>query len=100
MQVLALPGNPVAALVNFLLFGRPLIRTLLGAVDSNALAPSARTAEIFDHKVGRTEFVPIRIKHHDTGGIPVVSKLGRSGSARLLPLVMSDGFAENRSRPG
>jgi molybdopterin molybdotransferase len=94
MQVLALPGNPVAALVNFLLFGRPLVRALLGATDANAIAPRARTAEVFDHKVGRTEFVPVRIEHHDTDGIPVVSKLGRGGSARLLPLVMSDGFAE------
>jgi molybdopterin molybdotransferase len=94
MQVLALPGNPVAALVNFLLFGRPMVQTLLGAVNERALAPSARTSEIFEHKIGRTEFVPVRIDHHDTDGQPVISKLGRGGSARLLPLVMSDGFAE------
>lgn len=94
MQVLALPGNPVAALVNFLLFGRPLVRKLLGSVGGNAHAPLARTAEIFDHKIGRTEFVPVRIEYHGTDGQPVVGKLGRGGSAKLLPLVMSDGFAE------
>lgn len=94
MQVLALPGNPVAALVNFLLFGRPLVRTLLGAMDRAALAPFARAAGTFDHRPGRTEFVPVRVERWGTDGLPIVKKLGRGGSARLLPLVMSDGFAE------
>ena len=62
MQVLALPGNPVAALVNFLLFGRPLIRSLLGAVEINKLNSSARAGDIFSHKAGRTEFMPVSIK--------------------------------------
>ena len=94
MQVLALPGNPVAALVNFLLFGRPLIRSLLGVVEINKLNSSARAGDIFSHKAGRTEFMPVSIKGYDRDGIPIISKLGRGGSARLLPLVMSDGFAE------
>lgn len=94
MQVLALPGNPVAALVNFLLFGRPLIKSLLGITAAIAGAPQARASEVFDHKIGRTEFMPVRVEHHDPDGIPVIRKLGRGGSARLLPLVMSDGFAE------
>ena len=94
MQVLALPGNPVAALVNFLLFGRPLVRTLLGAMDGAPLAPIARAAGMFGHRAGRTEFVPVRIERFGADGLPIVSKLGRGGSARLLPLVMSDGFAE------
>lgn len=94
MHVLALPGNPVAALVNFLLFGRPLIRKLLGASDMSPLNSTARTAETFFHKSGRTELVPVSIKTHDVGGIPLIRKLGRGGSARLLPLVNADGFAE------
>lgn len=100
MQVLALPGNPVAALVNFLLFGRPLIRSLLGSIGGNAVAISARTAEIFDHKVGRTEFLPVRVEYYNAEGQPVIGKLGRGGSARLMPLVMSDGFAEVGSDVG
>ena len=94
MQVLALPGNPVAALVNFLLFGRPLVRTLLGAMDDAPFAPFARAAGKFDHRSGRTEFIPVRVERFGADGLPIVSKLGRGGSARLLPLVMSDGFAE------
>jgi molybdopterin molybdotransferase len=94
MQVLALPGNPVAALVNFLLFGRPLIRKLLCASDVNGMGLTARAAETFFHKTGRTEFVPASIATHDDQGILVIRKLGRGGSARLLPLVNADGFAE------
>lgn len=94
MQVLALPGNPVAALVNFLTFGRPLIRKLLHACDVNRLGTTARAAETFFHKTGRTEFMPACIAKHDDAGIPVIRKLGRGGSARLLPLVNADGFAE------
>jgi molybdopterin molybdotransferase len=94
MQVLALPGNPVAALVNFLLFGRPLIQKLLRASDMNRMNSTARAAETFFHKTGRTEFMPACIAKHDDGGIPLIRKLGRGGSARLLPLVNADGFAE------
>ena len=94
MQVLALPGNPVAALVNFLLFGRPLIQKLLCASEMNRMTSTARAAETFFHKSGRTEFMPACIAKHDGGGIPLVRKLGRGGSARLLPLVNADGFAE------
>jgi molybdopterin molybdotransferase len=94
MQVLALPGNPVAALVNFLLFGRPLIRKLLSAFDMSGMGLTARAAETFFHKTGRMEFVPASIATHDDQGIPVIRKLGRGGSARLLPLVNADGFAE------
>jgi molybdopterin molybdotransferase len=94
MQVLALPGNPVAALVNFLIFGRSLIQKLLRATDMNRMNSTARAAETFFHKTGRTEFMPACIAAHDDGGIPLIRKLGRGGSARLLPLVNADGFAE------
>lgn len=94
MQVLALPGNPVAALVNFLIFGRPLIRKLLRASDLNRVNSTARAAETFFHKTGRTEFMPACIARDDEEGLPVIKKLGRGGSARLLPLVNADGFAE------
>jgi molybdopterin molybdotransferase len=94
MQILALPGNPVAALVNFLLFGRPLIRALLGASGTDAIAQAARASETFFHKEGRTEFMPVRVTSVGPDGIPSVTKLGRGGSARLLPLVNADGFSE------
>jgi molybdopterin molybdotransferase len=84
----------VAALVNFLIFGRPLIRKLLHASDINGTGSTARAAETFFHKTGRTEFMPASIATHDDEGFPVIQKLGRGGSARFLPLVNADGFAE------
>jgi molybdopterin molybdotransferase len=94
MHVLALPENPVAAFVNYLLFGRPMIRRLLGATDAGRAMSYARVAEAFRHKAGRTEIVPACIVGHGLDGLPRIRKLDRGGSARLLPLVVADGFAE------
>lgn len=94
MRVLSLPGNPVAALVNFLLFARPLIRKLSGVARAEAGHRPARASETFFHKAGRTEFVPVSISGHDDLGLPLLRKLGRGGSARLMPLMEADGFAE------
>jgi len=93
-HVLALPGNPVAALVNFLLFGRPLIRRLAGADDADPPAMTALTASIFAHAAGRSEFISARISGISAEGLPLVEKLGRGGSARLLALVAADGLVE------
>jgi molybdopterin molybdotransferase len=94
MQIVGLPGNPVAALVNFLLFVRPLIHKLVGAPRFVQPIMIARTAETFFHKPGRTEFVPVAISSQDCEGVPLLSKLSRGGSARLLPLVHASGLAE------
>ena len=39
------------------------------------------------------EFVPVRVAARDEHGIPLLEKLGRGGSARLLPLILADGLA-------
>jgi molybdopterin molybdotransferase len=92
MAVLALPGNPVAALVGALLFGRPMLAKLAGRVGVAPGAIVAKTANAFSHRLGRTEFVPVRINGHDGSGIPLLEKLGRGGSARLRPLAIADGL--------
>jgi molybdopterin molybdotransferase len=94
MHVVGLPGNPVAALVNFLLFVRPLMQRLLGTAVTERAGIVARTGEAFLHKPGRTEFLPACIASRDTQGSPILRKLGRGGSARPLPLVHADGLAE------
>lgn len=91
--VLGLPGNPVAAMVNFLLFGRALVRASAGLRVERPVGQLAVTAAPFNHAPGRTEFVPAKIVGSDHGR-PLVKKLGRGGSARLRPLVLADGFAE------
>jgi molybdopterin molybdotransferase len=92
MAVLALPGNPVAALVGALLFARPMLQTLTGQSASFEAAMMAKAASTFSHRLGRTEFVPVRVVSHDAQGAPLLEKLGRGGSARLRPLVLADGL--------
>ncbi len=92
--VLGLPGNPVAAMVNFLLFGRALVEATAGLRVSRPRGQTALTISPFAHAKGRMEFVPTRIAGFDGSGRPLLEKLGRGGSARLRPLVLADGFAE------
>lgn len=92
--VLGLPGNPVAAMVNFLLFGRPLVARVAGHAADRPEGEAAVTAEPFGHAMGRTEFVPVRVAGRGSDGQPRLAKLGRGGSARLRPLVLADGLAE------
>lgn len=92
MAVLALPGNPVAALVGALLFARPMLQTLGGQTAPTHATIMAKAAASFSHRLGRTEFVPVRIVGYDAEGTPLLEKLGRGGSARLRPLVIADGL--------
>lgn len=93
MAVLALPGNPFASLVGALLFARPMLQTLAGSYRGRRPPLAARTGETFAHRRGRMEFVPVRVSARDERGVPLLEKLGRGGSARLLPLILADGLA-------
>lgn len=94
MRILCLPGNPVAAMVNLLLFGRPLVQQMLGITEAVSAPIASRAAGVFHHRPGRTEFVPVRVIGSAPDGLPLLEKLGRGGSARLLPLIAADGLAE------
>jgi molybdopterin molybdotransferase len=98
--LLALPGNPVAAMVNFMLFGRPLLATIAGATTKQTPAQVAVCAGPFGHIAGRTEFVPAAVCGRDDAGRATIRKLGKGGSARLRPLVLADGLAEIRAELG
>ncbi|WP_439599969.1 molybdopterin molybdotransferase MoeA [Devosia sp.] len=92
--VLSLPGNPLAALVNFLLFARPAMLALSGQEFRRPRGQAALSAERIDHTPGRTEFAPGRIVGIAPDGRPLVMRIGRGGSARLKPLVDADGLIE------
>jgi molybdopterin molybdotransferase len=93
--VLGLPGNPVAAMVGFLLFGRPLARACVGVAGVRPRGHRAVAARTIRHARGRTEFIPVRIAAAPSaGGLIAVEQAGRSGSARLAPLAAADGLAE------
>jgi len=88
-----LPGNPVAVMVTFLRFARPLILKLAGASD---LAPILfRVRAGFDHKkkANRREFVRARLVAAADGGL-VADKFPRDGAGILSSLVESDGLVE------
>jgi molybdopterin molybdotransferase len=91
--ILALPGNPAAAMVGALVFARPMLEALAGLTPSKLAAMAARTAGVFAHRPGRAEFVPVATLGTDSDGVPRVEKLGRGGSARLRPLILADGLA-------
>ena len=86
-----LPGNPVAAMVTFLVVARPLILRLSGAGDAAPISYRVRAG--FEHrkKSSRREFVRARIVA-DADGWPKAEKHGRSGAGVLTSLVGADGL--------
>ena len=89
--VLALPGNPVSAIVTFTLFGVPLLRALQG--DEHPLPPSLTLplASSYKKKAGRLEFVRSKLEDGPRG--PVVRPLENQASGALTSLAWSDALA-------
>ncbi len=99
-RLIGLPGNPVAAMVNFMLFARPLIAAAAGLEAVRPRGEAAVAAGRFSHVFGRAEFVPARIAGTTSDGRLRLEKLGKGGSARLRPLVLADGLAEIAASDG
>lgn len=89
---LGLPGNPVAALVTFLMFGEAMIARQLSATELVEPYVTAEASNRYRHTQGRTEFVPARITG-TISGRTTVDIIGKGGSARYLPLLLADGMA-------
>jgi molybdopterin molybdotransferase len=90
---LGLPGNPVAVMVTFLRFARPLILRLMGAADPAPVLFRVRAG--FDHtkKADRREWVRARLSPGDDG-VPVATKFPRQGAGILSSMVAADGLVE------
>ncbi|MEZ5839462.1 MAG: molybdopterin molybdotransferase MoeA [Hyphomicrobiales bacterium] len=89
---LGLPGNPVAAMVTFLNYARPVLTALAGAAwaePNHYLLPA--DFEIGDKKPGRREFLR-GILGRDEAGRPVVRKYPRDGSGIITSLREADGL--------
>ncbi|HWA42528.1 MAG TPA: gephyrin-like molybdotransferase Glp [Hypericibacter adhaerens] len=102
--ILALPGNPVAALVTFLMFGRPILLRFAGA--GAETLPVLRVAAGFDYrkKAGRRDFLFGTVTP-DGEGISRAVPTPKQGSAMLSPLVGMQGFialeeAREEVKPG
>jgi len=92
--VVALPGNPVAAFVCFLLYVRPMLIAMGGGA-----WPEPQRFQVtadFDiprRKTGRREFLRGRLRTGD-GGTVVAEKFPRDGSGLITSLREADGLIE------
>ena len=82
--VLSVPGNPIAALVGFELFGRPIVDRLLGRTIGNELEIATATASI-PGRSGRTDAIRGRA-WHDTDGRLLATPTQNRGSSVLSSL--------------
>lgn len=90
---IGLPGNPVASMLTFLIFARPLLLRLMGAEDKAPLAVPAVADFAFKKRVGRREWVRASVRRGDDGRL-VLSRFPKEGSGILTSMVVSGGLAE------
>lgn len=88
--VFGLPGNPVSAMVTFILFVRPAIRAMLGA-DPAATTVSATLDEDYAKQPGRAHAVRVRLRREPDG--LRASSTGAQGSHVLTSMLGADGLA-------
>ncbi len=87
--VFGLPGNPVSAIVTFLLFVRPALRRLGGA-DPDLERLTAVLDEEYDKRPGRTHAVRCRLELRDDGWH--ARPTGPQGSHRLRSMLGAQGL--------
>jgi len=87
-RVLGLPGNPVSAVVTFLLFGAPLIRKLSGDPSVLPVRHHARIARDVKHHPGRTEL--LRARTTVENGERVVTPVGSQASGSVVSIAWAD----------
>lgn len=88
--VFGLPGNPVSAMVTFLLFARPALRALQGA-SPEARRERAVLAESLPRNPAREEAVRVRLERGE--GAPRARPTGPQGSHVLRSMLGADGLA-------
>ncbi len=90
---LGLPGNPVAAMVTFMVIGRPLVLILSGATDGPALHFPVQSGFDYKKKKGRREWARVKLETN-ADGRPVAMKHHSSGAGILTSMVEADGLVE------
>lgn len=91
VPLLALPGNPVAAMLSFHLFGRPAIYKARGLTTWEAPSVSAVLAEPVTRKDGRRHYLRVRLEPE---GDHLLARLtGDQGSGILSSLTACQGVA-------
>lgn len=88
-----LPGNPVAAMVTFLMIAQPMLRRLAGETNYRAARLKVATDFAYKKKAGRREWVRVALGS-DGNGTPLLSKHHSSGAGILTSMAGADGLAE------
>ncbi|MAO55566.1 MAG: molybdopterin molybdenumtransferase MoeA [Rhodospirillaceae bacterium] len=88
-----LPGNPVAAMVTFMVIARPLIMMLTGAADTDAPRFPVKAGFPYKKKTGRREWARVKLAFNG-GGMPLAEKHHSSGAGILTSMVEADGLVE------
>src|SRR5271170_3908488 len=90
VPLIGLPGNPVAALVTFVVLARPLIFKLAGAAASAPRLFPVRAGFAYRKKPGRREYVRASLQRE--GRDLVAVKYTRDGAGILSSITQSDGL--------
>jgi molybdopterin molybdotransferase len=88
-----LPGNPVAAMVCFLLFARPVLLRLGGAGWRRPTAFPVAAAFALKKRPGRSEYLRATLTP-DEAGLPRARRIEREGSGILTSMVEAEGLIE------
>jgi molybdopterin molybdotransferase len=88
---IALPGNPAAAYMVFLVLGLPLLRHLSGRTAPPVPWHSVRAGFAHRKKTGLREYLRVRLRHQNDGTLRA-ERCGSDGSAMLASLAASDGL--------
>lgn len=87
--LLGLPGNPVAAAVSFLLFGRPAIRRMLGESELEPPTIDVVSGMAIDNRGQRRHYVRVRLEAR-ADGPPLAMPVGEQGAGVLSSLAAAD----------
>lgn len=85
-----LPGNPVAAMVTFLVFVRPALQRLMGCAAPAPVLLRATCEHAIKKRPGRSEFPRGVVQTHASGQL-CVSTTGPQGSGLLSSMVQANG---------
>lgn len=88
-----LPGNPVATMVCFLLFARPVLMRLAGFVWHTPLSVPVPAAFALTKRPGRSEYLRGRLATVAGGGL-AAHRIARDGSGILTSMVEAGGLIE------
>jgi molybdopterin molybdotransferase len=87
--LLGLPGNPVAAAVSFILFGYPVIRTMLGERGASHRLVEVIAADEHDNRGQRRHYVRVRLEP-TADGTTLAKSVGEQGAGVLSSLAAAD----------